>query len=96
MYCSLALLALFAQPDHGVVVGSYAGVLLQFPQIPHYHLEEATEAAKKVMGPYYREPKKSPGPLPAHLWEPLVRSFNNDHYVADTGDIVYYQRDARV
>jgi hypothetical protein len=25
-----------------------------FPQIPHYHLEEATEAAKKVMGPYYR------------------------------------------
>ncbi|WIA29186.1 hypothetical protein OEZ86_011697 [Tetradesmus obliquus] len=67
-----------------------------FPQIPHYHLEEATEAAKKVMGPYYREPEKSPGPIPTHLWEPLVRSFNNDHYVADTGDIVYYQRDARV
>ena len=29
-------------------------LLLQFPQIPHYHLVEATEAAKKVMGPYYR------------------------------------------
>jgi hypothetical protein len=28
--------------------------VLQFPQIPHYHLVEATEAAKKVMGPYYR------------------------------------------
>ena len=27
---------------------------LQFPQIPHYNLVEATEAAKKVMGPYYR------------------------------------------
>lgn len=67
-----------------------------FPQIPHYHLEDATEAAKKVMGPYYREPEKSPGPFPSHLWEPLVRSFNNDHYVADTGDIVFYQKDARV
>jgi len=39
----------------------YAALLLlslvlpvQFPQIPHYHLVEATEAAKKVMGPYYR------------------------------------------
>jgi hypothetical protein len=29
-------------------------VLLQFPQIPHYNLVEATAAAKKVMGPYYR------------------------------------------
>lgn len=27
---------------------------MQFPQIPHYNLVEATEAAKKVMGPYYR------------------------------------------
>jgi omega-3 fatty acid desaturase (delta-15 desaturase) len=25
-----------------------------FPQIPHYHLVEATKAAKEVMGPYYR------------------------------------------
>lgn len=71
-------------------------VFLQFPQIPHYHLEDATEAAKKVMGPYYREPQKSPGPIPTHLWEPLVRSFNSDHYVEDTGDIVFYQKDARV
>lgn len=142
----------------------------QFPQMPHYNLEAATEAAKVVMGPYYRcargkqqrrnmpccaagragrahdrdrrprqqctccarpppprhatpsslpaervvvaplllcvprpssvvlhrEPKKSPGPIPTHLVEPLVRSFNNDHYVADTGDVVFYQKDARV
>ncbi|PHT44759.1 Omega-3 fatty acid desaturase, chloroplastic, partial [Capsicum baccatum] len=29
-----------------------------FPQIPHYHLVEATKAAKPVFGEYYREPKK--------------------------------------
>lgn len=45
------------------------------------------------MGPYYREPERSPGPIPTHLFKPLVRSFQNDHYVADTGDIVFYQRD---
>lgn len=55
-------------------------------QIPHYHLEDATNAAKKVMGPYYREPVKSPGWFPSHLIEPLVRSFQNDHYVEDTGE----------
>mmetsp|Transcript_6163 Transcript_6163/g.13393 ORF Transcript_6163/g.13393 Transcript_6163/m.13393 type:complete len:424 (-) Transcript_6163:940-2211(-) len=63
-----------------------------FPQIPHYHLEEATEAAKKVMGPYYREPERSPGPFPTHLIAPLIRSFQNDHYVEDTGDIVFYKK----
>ena len=61
-------------------------------QIPHYNLAEATEAIKPVMGEYYREPKKAEGPLPLHLVEPLVRSFQSDHYVADEGDIVYYQR----
>ncbi|EFJ45013.1 hypothetical protein VOLCADRAFT_76038 [Volvox carteri f. nagariensis] len=66
-----------------------------FPQIPHYNLEAATEAVKPVMGPYYREPVKSPGPLPFHLVEPLVRSFTKDHYVADTGDIVFYETDPK-
>eukprot|EP00887_Chlorella_sp_A99_P006597 scaffold3.g6597.t1 len=56
-----------------------------FPQIPHYHLVEATEAVKP--------PKPSPGWFPTHLWEPLKRSFNNDHFVADEGDIVFYQKD---
>jgi fatty acid desaturase len=74
----------------------HAATALQFPQMPHYNLVEATAAAKQVMGPYYREPTKSPGPFPTHLWEPLKRSFTNDHYVADEGDIVYYQRDARI
>ncbi|XP_074591000.1 omega-3 fatty acid desaturase, chloroplastic-like [Curcuma longa] len=65
-----------------------------FPQIPHYHLVEATEAAKPVLGKYYREPKKS-GPLPLHLFRVLARSLNRDHFVPDTGDIVYYQTDDR-
>lgn len=76
------------------VLCSYVSV--QFPQMPHYHLVEATNAAKKVMGPYYREPEPSPGPIPTHLFKMLKHSFDNDHYVDDTGDIVYYKKDARV
>lgn len=64
-----------------------------FPQIPHYHLQEATEAVKPVMGEYYREPKKAEGPLPLHLVAPLIKSFNEDHYVLDHGDVVFYQKD---
>ena len=67
-----------------------------FPQIPHYHLEDATDACKPVMGPYYRDVQPSPGPLPTHLIEPLVRSFKEDHYVEDEGDIVFYKKDAKI
>ncbi|KAF8396947.1 hypothetical protein HHK36_018583 [Tetracentron sinense] len=63
-----------------------------FPQIPHYHLVEATEAAKPVLGKYYREPKRTEL-LPFHLIGSLVRSMKQDRYVSDTGDIVYYQTD---
>uniref|UniRef100_A0A5B6Z016 Putative omega-3 fatty acid desaturase n=1 Tax=Davidia involucrata TaxID=16924 RepID=A0A5B6Z016_DAVIN len=66
-----------------------------FPQIPHYHLVEATKAAKPVLGKYYREPKKS-GPIPVHLLSNLVRSISQDHYVSDAGDIVYYQTDPQL
>lgn len=66
-----------------------------FPQIPHYHLVEATEAAKPVLGKYYREPKKS-GPIPLHLLNYLVRSIKQDHYVSDTGDVLFYQTDAQL
>lgn len=38
-------------------------------------------------------PKPLPCRFPTHLIEPLVRSFKNDHYVDDTGDIVFYKRD---
>lgn len=63
-----------------------------FPQIPHYHLVEATREAKRVLGNYYREPRKS-GPIPLHLVPALLKSLGRDHYVSDNGDIVYYQTD---
>ncbi|KAE9463589.1 hypothetical protein C3L33_04492, partial [Rhododendron williamsianum] len=66
-----------------------------FPQIPHYHLVEATAAAKPVLGKYYRDPKKS-GPIPLHLLNYLVRSIKQDHYVSDTGDVLFYQTDAQL
>ncbi|KAL1805259.1 hypothetical protein ACET3Z_028327 [Daucus carota] len=50
-----------------------------FPQIPHYHLIEATEAARPVLGKYYREVEKS-GPIPFHLLGILIRSLKQDHY----------------
>lgn len=63
-----------------------------FPQIPHYHLVEATEAAKGVLGNYYREPEKS-GPIPHHLIKYFLSSISQDHFVSDTGDVVFYQAD---
>ncbi|XP_057955141.1 omega-3 fatty acid desaturase, endoplasmic reticulum-like [Malania oleifera] len=63
-----------------------------FPQIPHYHAVEATRAAKPLLGKYYREPKKS-GPFPFHLIGLIATSVSRDHFVSDTGDIVYYQTD---
>ena len=54
------------------------------------------QAVKPVMGKYYREPQKSQGPIPTHLLEPLVRSFKQDHYVEDKGDIVFYKQDPQL
>ncbi|XP_061348836.1 omega-3 fatty acid desaturase, chloroplastic-like isoform X2 [Gastrolobium bilobum] len=58
----------------------------------HHDIGTHTEAAKPVFGKYYREPKKS-APFPFHLIGDLVRSLRKDHFVSDTGDIVYYQTD---
>ncbi|CAN4128382.1 unnamed protein product [Withania somnifera] len=66
-----------------------------FPQMPHYHLREATIAAKQVLGKYYREPKQS-GPIPFHLVKDLTRSMKQDHYVSDSGEIVFYQTDPQL
>lgn len=60
-----------------------------------YFLNLQTEAAKPVLGKYYKEPKKS-GPLPFYLLGVLIKSMKQDHYVSDTGDIVYYQTDPQL
>ncbi|RRT84757.1 hypothetical protein BHE74_00042171 [Ensete ventricosum] len=54
-----------------------------------------TQAAKPVLGKYYREPEKS-GPLPLHLFGILLRSLRVDHFVSDEGDVVYYQSDPQL
>jgi len=54
-----------------------------------------TEAARPVFGEYYKEPKKS-APLPFHLIGEFIRSLKRDHYVSDTGDVVYYQTDSEI
>ncbi|KAI0526906.1 hypothetical protein KFK09_002499 [Dendrobium nobile] len=66
-----------------------------FPQIPHYNLIEATEAAKPVLGKYYREPEKS-APLPFHLLGILLKSLRRDHYVRDSGDVLFYEKDSEL
>ena len=53
-----------------------------------------TEAVKPVMGAYYREPEKSKSWFPFHLVQPLIKSFSEDHYVADEGDVLFYQQDS--
>ena len=47
-----------------------------------------------MLGPYYREPVPCPPHgVPTQLVAPLVRSFGEDHYVEDEGDVVFYKKD---
>ncbi|MFQ4146349.1 fatty acid desaturase [Chlorogloeopsis sp. ULAP02] len=54
-----------------------------FLNIPHYNLQQATEAIKPVLGDYFR---KSEEPILRALW----RSCTSCHFVPDTGRKVYY------
>lgn len=63
-----------------------------FPSIPHDRLNEATRHAKTVLGEHYREPEKAPLGIPVHLLKPLFRSFNQEHVVPETGQIVAYEQ----
>ena len=62
-----------------------------FPQIPHYNLTRATDACKGVMGKYYREPKKARFGIPTHLFACLAKSFRNDSFVEDDGNVLFYK-----
>jgi hypothetical protein len=56
------------------------------------YIAQATAAVKHVLGDYYREPTKSTNGTPSHLFSNLFRSFSNDHYVSNEGDMVFYQK----
>lgn len=59
-----------------------------FHEIPFYHGQEATEAIKKVLGPYYLH---DPTPVHKALW----RSFKECKFVEDDEDVCYYKNAAQ-
>lgn len=55
-----------------------------FSKMPFYHAQEATEAIRKVLGPYYM---KDETPIARALY----RSFSTCLFVEDDGDVVFYK-----
>lgn len=55
-----------------------------FSKMPFYHAQEATEALRKVLGPYYL---KDDTPI----WPALWKAWNRCRFVEDNGDVVFYK-----
>jgi omega-6 fatty acid desaturase (delta-12 desaturase) len=55
-----------------------------FSKMPFYHAQEATEAMRKVLGPYYM---KDETPIARALY----RSYSTCQFVEDEGDTVFYK-----
>ena len=75
--------------DYGVInnihhnIGTHVAHHI-FLNMPHYHLKDATEAIKPILGDYYREAKDS-------VWTSFWRSARECIFVPDEGQKVYYQ-----
>jgi len=55
-----------------------------FSKMPFYHAQEATEAIKTVLGPYYLKDETP-------ILKALYRSYSQCLFVEDEGDIVFYK-----
>jgi omega-6 fatty acid desaturase (delta-12 desaturase) len=55
-----------------------------FHEMPWYHAQEATEAIKKVLGPYYLY---DPTPIP----QAVYNSWKTCKFVEDKGDVIFYK-----
>jgi omega-3 fatty acid desaturase (delta-15 desaturase) len=53
------------------------------PDVPHYHLREATDAIKPILGSHYRESTEP-------IWRAFARSVRSCRVVPDDGEVLYY------
>jgi omega-3 fatty acid desaturase (delta-15 desaturase) len=70
-------------------IGTHTIHHLFFTAIPHYHLVEATEALKPILGDHYKF-----DPTPA--WKAFVRTKDTCHFVEDEGNVLTYKAETDI